>query len=177
MCDFGCGTGHNMNLMAQAYPESTFIGYDIAEDAIASATAEAAEMGLTNVTFQIQDVTDVAGDVSFDLITAFDSIHDQVNPQGALNEASSHLAPGGAFMMVDVKASSNLEDNIDLPGGPVLLRREHASLHDRLARRGRRRSRHRLGRAIGGEDAQRRRATERPGLRLVQPVQQHLRLH
>jgi len=118
VCDFGCGTGHNMNLMAQAYPKSTFKGYDIAEDAIASATLEAVEMGLTNVTFTVQDVTNVTGDISFDLITAFDSIHDQANPQGALNEASSHLASGGAFMMVDIKASSNLEDNIEHPVAP-----------------------------------------------------------
>ena len=118
VCDVGCGTGHNMNLMAQAYPKSTFKGYDLAEDAIASATLEANEMGLTNVTFEVQDVTDLPSDVSFDLITAFDSIHDQVNPQGALNEASSHLSLNGAFMMIDIKASSNLEDNIEHPVAP-----------------------------------------------------------
>jgi len=107
-----------MNLMAQAYPKSTFKGYDIAEDAINSAKLEAEEMGLTNVTFDVQDVTNLPSDVSFDLITAFDSIHDQVNPQGALNEASSHLALNGAFMMIDIKASSNLEDNIAHPVAP-----------------------------------------------------------
>ena len=118
VCDVGCGTGHNMNLMAQAYPKSTFKGYDIAGDAIASATLEADVMGLTNVTFEVQDVTNLPSDVSFDLITAFDSIHDQVNPQGALNEASSHLSLNGAFMMIDIKASSNLEDNIEHPVAP-----------------------------------------------------------
>ena len=75
-------------------------------------------MDLPNVTFEVQDVTNVSDQVSFDLITAFDAIHDQADPQGALNEASSHLSPGGVFMMVDIKASSNLEDNIDHPVAP-----------------------------------------------------------
>ncbi len=115
VCDLGCGTGHNMNLLATAYPNSDFIGYDIAVDAIELANSEAREIGLSNVSFEVQDATALPADVQFDLITAFDAIHDQVDSQGALDQAGAHLAPDGVFLMIDIKASSNLEDNMHSP--------------------------------------------------------------
>ncbi len=120
VCDIGCGTGHNMNLMAAAYPASTFVGFDIAADAIDLARAEAAEMGLGNVGFEVQDATNLPGGLSFDLMTTFDAVHDQANPQGALNEISRCLAPGGVYLMIDIKASSDIKNNIGNPLAPYL---------------------------------------------------------
>ncbi len=108
VCDLGCGTGHNVNLLAQAYPNSNFVGYDIAADAISLANAEAHEMSLSNVRFEVQDATALPAELQFDLITAFDAIHDQVDSQGALDQAGGHLASDGVFLMIDIKASSNL---------------------------------------------------------------------
>lgn len=120
VCDVGCGTGHNINLMAAEYPASTFTGYDIAEDAIEHAKTEASEMGLNNASFEVQDATQLPSGLSFDLITTFDAIHDQANPQAALNEISRCLADDGIYLMIDINASSRLENNLDNPLAPYL---------------------------------------------------------
>lgn len=118
--DVGCGTGHCLNLMAQAFPASTFVGFDIAEDAIALARAEADAMGLTNVTFEVADVLHLPTDPAFDVLFAFDAIHDQADPAGVLARIRSALAPGGMLFMLDIKASSHLEDNLADPGNIVM---------------------------------------------------------
>jgi SAM-dependent methyltransferase len=113
--DIGCGTGHAANLLARAYPASRFVGYDIAADAIATATAEAEAMGLLNSRFEVLDVNRLPSDPKLDLITAFDSIHDQVDPATVLSNVRRALANDGLFLMIDFKFSSKLEENVDNP--------------------------------------------------------------
>lgn len=113
--DIGCGTGHAMNLLAREFPASNFTGYDIADDAITSAGAEARQMGLANSSFSVADVARLPDEPKFDLITAFDAIHDQVAPDAVLRGISNALAPGGTFLMVDFKFSSHVEENIGNP--------------------------------------------------------------
>lgn len=113
--DIGCGTGYAINLMARRFPRSTFVGHDFSETAIARARAEAAAIGVANAVFEVQDVTKLPREPKFDLITAFDAIHDQIAPADVLLRIREALAPGGTFMMLDVCASSNLEENIDVP--------------------------------------------------------------
>lgn len=120
VADVGCGTGHAINLMARAYPESTFVGYDIAVDAIAQASAEAAAWGLTNAGFEVLDVTTLPADPPFGAVFAFDAIHDQVDPAAVLDRIHAALTPDGVFVMMDVKAGSRLEDNIGNPLAPLL---------------------------------------------------------
>jgi SAM-dependent methyltransferase len=115
VADIGCGTGYCVNLMARRFPRSRFVGYDFSEEAIARARAEATRMGVANAAFEAQDVTRLRVDVPFDLITAFDAIHDQIAPAEVLRRVREALAPGGTFLMLDVCASSNLEDNVDVP--------------------------------------------------------------
>lgn len=118
VADIGCGTGHCINLMAKEFPGSSFVGYDFAEDAIARARAEADNMGLTNARFEVQDAACLPPETRFDLITAFDSIHDQVAPATVLSCIRETLSPDGVFMMIDSSASSNLEDNLKSPMAP-----------------------------------------------------------
>jgi SAM-dependent methyltransferase len=115
VADIGCGTGHAANLLARAYPASRFVGYDLAPDAIAAATAEATAMSLPNARFEVLDVTRLPADAKFDLITAFDSIHDQVDPAAVLRNVRRTLAEKGVFLMIDFKFSSNVEDNVGNP--------------------------------------------------------------
>jgi len=115
VADVGCGTGFCVNLMAQRFPKSAFVGYDFSETALERARAEARAMGVGNVTFVAQDVAQLAAEPQFDLITAFDAIHDQVPPGEVLRRIRQALAPGGAFLMLDVHASSRLEQNLALP--------------------------------------------------------------
>jgi 2-polyprenyl-3-methyl-5-hydroxy-6-metoxy-1,4-benzoquinol methylase len=110
--DGGCGTGHAVNLMARAYPRSNFAGYDIAEDLIAKARSEASQMRLSNAHFEVLDVTKLPSDPKFDLITAFDTVHDQRDPATMLQRVFDAVASDGMFFMVDFKFASDLQDNI-----------------------------------------------------------------
>jgi len=120
VADIGCGTGHAVNLMARAYPASTFVGYDIGVDAIERARAEAAEWDLTNASFEVLDVTQLPADPPFGAVFAFDAIHDQVDPVTVLDRIHAALAPDGVFVMFDIKASSRLEGNLGNPLAPWL---------------------------------------------------------
>jgi 2-polyprenyl-3-methyl-5-hydroxy-6-metoxy-1,4-benzoquinol methylase len=70
--------------MAATHPRSRFIGYDLSGDAIAVARAEARERGLANASFEVRDVADLHSEARFDLVTAFDAIHDQARPSDVL---------------------------------------------------------------------------------------------
>lgn len=121
VADIGCGSGHAVNVLARAFPRSSFFGFDFSEVAIASARAEASEWGLANATFVVCDVAGpVADPGTYDLITAFDTIHDQAHPATVLRNIREALAPGGTFLMVDINASSNLEDNHEIPWASLL---------------------------------------------------------
>ena len=118
VADVGCGTGYCITLMARRFPKSTFIGYDLSEEGIAE--ARAAARGLANASFVVQDVRRLETPVPFDLVTAFDAIHDQADPAGVIRRVRAALAPGGTFLMLDVWASSELADNVGVPMAPYL---------------------------------------------------------
>lgn len=115
VADIGCGSGHAINLIAQAYPDSRCIGYDFSEEGISAGREEASRLGLGNAEFVVRDVSELGERERFDLVTAFDSIHDQAHPAQVLAGISASLRPGGVFLMVDIQASSNLEENLDNP--------------------------------------------------------------
>lgn len=118
--DVGCGRGHAVNLMARAFPASRFTGYDSSAAAIDAARAEAAAMGLTNAAFEVRDVATLDVHEAYDLVTAFDAVHDQARPAAVLEAVRRALRPGGTFLMVDIQASSHLEQNLALPWGAYL---------------------------------------------------------
>ena len=118
--DLGCGQGHAVNLMARAFPNSHFRGYDFSEEGVAAGRAEAGSWTLANARFEAKDAATLAEPASYDLITAFDTIHDQAQPTRVLRAIAEALRPGGVFLMVDVAASSNLHENMNHPLGPAL---------------------------------------------------------
>lgn len=118
--DIGCGSGRAINLMARTYPNSEFSGYDISSEAIQNAKNDAQKFGITNSKFEIQDVSKFSKTEYFDLITAFDAIHDQADPQKVLKNIKKSLKPDGIFLMQDIRASSKLEKNIDHSLAPYL---------------------------------------------------------
>jgi SAM-dependent methyltransferase len=115
VADFGCGSGHAINVMARAFPASRFTGIDISDEAIATGVEEADRLGLANATFERDDVAELDKNAAYDVITAFDSIHDQAQPARVLENVYRALRPGGVLLMADVKASSRLEENVDVP--------------------------------------------------------------
>ncbi len=120
VADIGCGGGHAINVMAQAFPKSRFVGYDLSQEGIAAAQAEARRLGVTNTRFEVQDVLHLDTPGHYDFITAFDAIHDQAKPAEVLQAVASALRPAGVFLMVDIAASSHLQENIEHPLAPFL---------------------------------------------------------
>ena len=120
VADVGCGEGHAVNLLARAFPRSSFVGYDFGEEAVAAARDEAAAWGLPNARFEVLDVAQLAEESAYDLVTTFDAVHDQAHPATVLANIRRALRPDGRYLMVDIKASSNLEDNLDLPWASFL---------------------------------------------------------
>ena len=120
VADVGCGSGHAINLMAQAFPNSRFTGYDFSDEGIAEGKAEAKAIGLKNATFEKKDAATLDGSKQFDLITTFDSVHDQAKPRRVLKGIYDALKPGGTYLCVDIAASSELADNLEHPMGPFL---------------------------------------------------------
>jgi SAM-dependent methyltransferase len=118
VADVGCGTGHAINLMARAFPGSTFIGYDLGKDAIDAARAEAKALGLSNARFEVLDVTRLPSEPKFDVIFAFDSIHDQVDPATVLSRVNEALAADGVFAMIDFKGTSDVHEDMNNPFAP-----------------------------------------------------------
>lgn len=120
VADLGCGQGHAINLMAQAYPMSRFTGYDFSDDGLATARAETAAMALGNATFEARDIATLGGPARFDVITAFDAIHDQAQPRKVLKGIADALRPDGTFLMVDIAANSTHAGNMEHPMGPAM---------------------------------------------------------
>jgi SAM-dependent methyltransferase len=118
--DVGCGSGRALNRMAWTFPESRFTGYDVSAEAIASARSEAAERGLRNVRFEVRDVADLRRRDEFDLVTAFDAIHDQTRPGDVLAAVARALRPDGAFLMQEICGSSRVEEDARHPLGAFL---------------------------------------------------------
>ncbi|HET6627495.1 MAG TPA: methyltransferase domain-containing protein [Nocardioidaceae bacterium] len=117
--DVGTGAGHAVNVMARAFPHSRFLGVDISEEGTGVGRAEAAEWGLTNARFEVTDAASLTG--HFDLITAFDTVHDQAQPTKLLLAIADALADDGVFLMGDIAFSSDLEDNIGNPLAPTVF--------------------------------------------------------
>jgi 2-polyprenyl-3-methyl-5-hydroxy-6-metoxy-1,4-benzoquinol methylase len=117
--DIGCGKGKAVNLMAQHFPKSTFYGYDLSKEAIDDARKEANDLKITNAIFQANDVQNLSSE-KFDLVTAFDAIHDQPKPDVVLKSIYNSLTDNGVFLMQDILASSQLKDNVSHPLGTFL---------------------------------------------------------
>lgn len=120
VADVCCGTGHSLVVLGEAFPASTFFGYDIDDEAIALGRKEAAEAGLTNVTFEVRDVAELSVEQPFDVVFVFYAIHDQVDPTEVLDRIHDSLVPGGTFFLDEPRVSSNLEDNVGNPAAPML---------------------------------------------------------
>lgn len=120
VADIGCGTGHAIVLLAEGFPNSEFVGYDIAEDALTIARQEAAEAGLANARFEARDAATLTSEEPFDVVVVFDAIHDQVAPAKVLQNIHDMLAPDGVFLMFEPAASSHLEENIAHPLAPFI---------------------------------------------------------
>ena len=116
VADVGCGHGHSTLLMAQAYPNSRFFGFDPHVDSIEAARRNAREQGLDDrVHFEVARAMDYRNE-NYGLVCFFDALHDMGDPVGAVRHAASALAPGGTVMLVEPFARDRTEDNLNTTG-------------------------------------------------------------
>jgi SAM-dependent methyltransferase len=120
VADVGCGSGHAVNLMAEAFPRSQFTGFDLSHAGIAAARLESERKGIANARFDKRDAAQLREIGQFDFITTFDAVHDQARPDLVLAGIATALRPGGVYLCVETSASSNLTENLDHPLGPFL---------------------------------------------------------
>ncbi|WP_432410887.1 class I SAM-dependent methyltransferase [Rasiella sp. SM2506] len=115
VADVGCGHAASTIIMAKAFPNSTFIGFDFHAASIEQAKERATAAGLTNVSFEVATAKDFPG-TEYDFITFFDCLHDMGDPVGACAHAKAALKPDGTCMIVEPFAKDSLEENLNPVG-------------------------------------------------------------
>jgi SAM-dependent methyltransferase len=116
VADVGCGHGASTILMAQAFTASTFTGFDVHAESIATARSRAQDAGVADrVSFEVADATGYEG-TGYDLIAFFDALHDLGDPVGAARYARAALAEDGSCLLVEPFAGDRIEDNLNPVG-------------------------------------------------------------
>jgi SAM-dependent methyltransferase len=115
VADVGCGHGASTLIMARAYPNSEFVGFDYHQESIDRARELAEEEGLSDrVSFEVATAQDFPG--SYDLVCNFDCLHDMGDPVGAARHTAQALNQGGAYFIVEPNAGDSLTDNVNPVG-------------------------------------------------------------
>lgn len=117
VADVGCGSGAAAILIAEAYPHSEVTGFDIAEASLRLARERSSH--LDNVDFRAAAVEEIPVEPGFDLVTSFDVIHDLADPRAGLRRIRQVLTEDGDYLMMEPKAESHLEGNLN-PRGAML---------------------------------------------------------
>lgn len=113
VADVGCGHGFSTVIMAKAFPNATFIGYDFHPSSVEQARRHAEQHGVTaNTRFEVALASEFPGK-NLDLVTFFDCLHDMGDPVGAARHVRQALSPDGNWMIVEPAAGDRLEDNLN----------------------------------------------------------------
>lgn len=109
--DVGCGAGGVVLVLAQAFPASWVVGYDISAFALDRARERQAEAGVNNASFADPRTAPMPTDGSVDLVVTFDCLHDMTDPAGMVRAIRAALADDGTWLLVDIKAHETYADN------------------------------------------------------------------
>lgn len=113
VADVGCGHGFSTIIMAKAFPNSTFVGYDFHPGSIEQARRHAEQHGVTaNTRFEVAMASEFPGS-NLDLVTFFDCFHDMGDPVGAARHVRQALKPDGSWMVVEPAAGDRLQENLN----------------------------------------------------------------
>jgi SAM-dependent methyltransferase len=117
VADVGCGSGVALIAMAEAYPRSTFVGYDPNSHGIERAREQLVERGLTNVELHIAGGEKLPEEPRFDFMLTFDCIHDMPHPSRVIASIRRSILPDGTWLIKDIRSKPRFEDNL---GNPML---------------------------------------------------------
>jgi 2-polyprenyl-3-methyl-5-hydroxy-6-metoxy-1,4-benzoquinol methylase len=116
VADVGCGVGFSTLLMARAFPNSRFIGFDFHDPSIEAARQHAGEHGLADrARFECATAKDIK-EADFDLVTFFDCLHDMGDPRGCAAHVRRMLKSDGTWMIVEPMAGNEPKDNMNPVG-------------------------------------------------------------
>jgi SAM-dependent methyltransferase len=116
VADVGCGKGVSTLLMAKAFPNSQFFGFDYHDQSIQGAQESAKKQELSdNVNFKVAKAKDYPGK-GYDFVTVFDCLHDMGDPVGAAQHILQSLSKDGTWMIVEPFANDDLKDNLNPVG-------------------------------------------------------------
>jgi SAM-dependent methyltransferase len=115
VADVGCGHGASTMIMAEAFPNSEFIGFDFHAGSVNHAAKDAKKSGLKNLSFKVATAKNFPGK-DYDLIAFFDCLHDMGDPVGACAHAKAALKPDGTCLIVEPYANDTLADNMNPVG-------------------------------------------------------------
>ncbi len=116
VADVGCGHGASTVLMAQEFPEASFVGFDYHEASIATARERAEAAGVADrVRFEVSAAQSFGG-AGYDLVTMFDCLHDMGDPVGAARQVREAIADDGTWLVVEPMAGDRVEDNLNPVG-------------------------------------------------------------
>lgn len=113
VADIGCGAGGAVMMMAEAFPNSTFVGYDISRHALDRAEQRRSERGLTNARFVDPRDEPLPNDHSVGLVTTFDCIHDMAHPDQMIAAIRAAISDDGTWLLVDIKGRDSFAENVE----------------------------------------------------------------
>lgn len=121
VADVGCGAGVAVCMMAKAFPNSQFHGYDISRHALERAERRKAETGVSNAHFHDVRESALPVDHSVDLVTTFDCIHDMTHPQEMMHAIRAAISDEGTWLLVDIKGKATFAENARNPMAALMF--------------------------------------------------------
>lgn len=118
--DVGCGSGVALRVLAAAYPNSSFVGYDPSANAIALAHEDTKRSGLTNITYHVARGETLPNEPTFDVVMTLDCMHDMTRPREVVAAIRRAIKPDGVWIIKDIRCAESFEENLENPLAAVL---------------------------------------------------------
>ncbi len=113
--DVGCGSGVALRVLAKAYPNSTFDGFDPSQNALEIGKKDTEADGLSNITYHLAKGEDLEPRPTYDFVMTLDCMHDMTRPESVIRAIRKCLKPDGAWLIKDIRTSDDFNENLSNP--------------------------------------------------------------